>query len=83
MVQANHAMVVCPFYKARSQLSRLIRLALQGAKLSISRGDAEPGIELLPARGHAKRRLGGLRRHKFEFAEDFNVTPGDFKEYEG
>lgn len=75
-------MVVFPVYKAKSQLSKLIRLALQGEKVFISRGGGDPDIELVPAQKHASRRFGGLSHHKFKIARDFNAPVADFADYE-
>jgi antitoxin (DNA-binding transcriptional repressor) of toxin-antitoxin stability system len=73
---------IFPVYKAKSRLSELIRLALSGERVFISRGGAEPDIELVPTKKRRnQRRLGGLSDSKFAMAKDFDAPLDDFAEF--
>jgi antitoxin (DNA-binding transcriptional repressor) of toxin-antitoxin stability system len=75
-------MATFPIYKAKSRLSELIRLALSGEKVFISRGGNGPEIELVPTkRRRVVRALGTLASKKFKMAKDFDAPLDDFGDY--
>ena len=68
-------------HEAKTQLSRLIQEALDGAEVVIAR-DNVPLVRLvvLPA-ARPERRIGGARGMLLSMAPDFDAALDDFAEY--
>lgn len=68
-------------HEAKTQLSRLIRRALEGEEIVIARGK-EPLVKLVPLPEQRRaRRIGGARGLIEHMAEDFNAPLDAFKDY--
>ncbi|MFH2006699.1 MAG: type II toxin-antitoxin system prevent-host-death family antitoxin [bacterium] len=67
-------------HKAKTHLSRLIRDALNGEEIIISKGN-RPMVKLVPLPGaRAERRLDGAADN-IQIADDFDEPLEDFGEY--
>jgi antitoxin (DNA-binding transcriptional repressor) of toxin-antitoxin stability system len=68
-------------HEAKAQLSKLIRRALEGEEIIITKGKS-PLVKLtvLPE-AHKERRLGGARGVVTYIAEDFDAPLEEFKDY--
>lgn len=67
-------------HEAKTHLSKLIRRAMQGEEIVISRGN-EPLVKLVPLRVAGQKRVIGDYKGRIEIADDFAATPEDFEEY--
>lgn len=68
-------------YEAKTHLSELIRLALQGEEIIISRGK-EPVVKLVAlAQARPVRQIGMYPNAVMKVAEDFDAPLPDFEEY--
>lgn len=70
-------MVMVNSYEAKTQLSRLIRRALEGERIVIAKA-GKPLVELRPYR-EQERRKGGIWRGKVKMAEDFDEPLTDLE----
>ena len=70
-------MVVVNSYEAKTQLSKLIRRALDGERIVIARS-GKPLVELLPFVESAPRK-GGIWKGKVRMADDFDEPLADFE----
>lgn len=69
-------------HQAKTQLSKLIKQALEGEEIIIARGK-EPLVKLVPLLEQRKaRRIGGARGLVEHIAEDFNEPLEAFKDYQ-
>ena len=71
-------MVIVNSYEAKTQLSKLIRRALDGERIVIARS-GEPLVELRPFR-ETKRRVGGVWKGQVRMAEDFDEPLADLED---
>lgn len=68
-------------HEAKTNLSKLIRLALAGEEVIIARGD-EPVVKLVPVPAEKpQRRAGGAAGVILYMAEDFDAPLEEFAEY--
>lgn len=68
-------------YEAKTHLSELIRLALQGEEIIISRGKT-PVVKLVAlTEARPERKIGIYPRAVLKIAEDFDEPLSDFQEY--
>ena len=68
-------------HEAKTQLSKLIRLALAGEEVIIARGDV-PVVKLTPLPGERpQRRLGIAEGFVIYMADDFDAELEEFAEY--
>ena len=68
-------------HEAKTNLSKLIRLALAGEEVIIARGDV-PVVKLTPViEEKPQRRIGGAKGFIIYMAEDFDAPLEDFEEY--
>ena len=72
---------VFTIHKAKTQFSKLIRLALRGEDIIIANGK-EPLIRLVPVEGKEPQRTIGLFEGKISMSDDFDAPLDDFKEYQ-
>lgn len=63
--------------EAKSQLSKLGKLAWKGQKIVIER-DGKPYLDLLPHRADPVERKPGRLKGKIVMAPDFDATPEEF-----
>lgn len=69
-------------HQAKTQLSKLIKQALEGEEIIIARGQ-EPLVKLVPLPEQRRaRRIGGARGLVEHIAEDFNEPLEAFKDYQ-
>ena len=61
-------------HEAKSQLSRLGRLAWEGEEIVIARA-GEPYLRLVPYREQRTRRKLGVLKGRIQIAPDFDETP--------
>ena len=61
-------------HEAKSQLSRLGRLAWEGEEIVIARS-GEPYLRLVPYRERRSRRTLGMLKGQIRIAPDFDETP--------
>lgn len=73
-------MKTLPIHKAKAELSKLIKLALDGEEVVIARGK-EPLVKLVPVEGKQPQRVIGLFKGQVEMAPDFDAPLEDFEEY--
>ncbi|MEM6454782.1 MAG: type II toxin-antitoxin system prevent-host-death family antitoxin [Acidobacteriota bacterium] len=71
-------MVVVNSYEAKTQLSRLIRRALEGERIVIAKA-GKPLVELRPYRD-APARVGGAWKGQVEMADDFDAPLTDLED---
>ena len=64
-------------HEAKSQLSRLGRLAWEGEQIVIAKA-GEPYLRLVPYREHKTRRKPGALKGQIWIAPDFDETPQEF-----
>lgn len=68
-------------HEAKTNLSKLIRLALAGEEVIIARGNV-PVVKLTPVvEEKPQRRIGGAKGIIIYMAEDFDAELEDFEEY--
>ena len=68
-------------HEAKTNLSKLIRLALAGEEVIIARGN-EPVVMLVPvAAEKPQRRIGGAKGFILYMADDFDAPLEEFAEY--
>jgi antitoxin (DNA-binding transcriptional repressor) of toxin-antitoxin stability system len=68
-------------YEAKTHLSELIRLALQGEEIIISRGK-KPVVKLVALReAKPERKIGMHPQAVLKIAEDFDAPLPDFRDY--
>ncbi len=73
--------MVFTVHEAKTQLSKLIRLALAGEEVIIARGDV-PVVKLTPLpEKKPQRRIGGAKGFILYMADDFDAPLEEFKEY--
>ena len=70
-------MVMVNSYEAKTQLSKLIRRALEGERIVIAKA-GKPLVELRPYREQEPRK-GGIWRGKVKMAEDFDQPLTDLE----
>jgi len=63
-------------HEAKSQLSRLGELALNGEKVIIAKA-CQPYMELIPYRAQPSSRTPGRLKGQLSIAEDFDETPSE------
>jgi prevent-host-death family protein len=63
-------------HEAKSQLSRLIEMALAGEEVIISKA-GKPVVKLIPYPDRTTPRILGVWRGKVKIAEDFDELPPD------
>lgn len=69
-------------HEAKTQLSRLIKQALEGEEIVIARGK-EPLVKLVPLPEQRRaRRIGGAQGLIEHMAEDFDAPLDAFKDYQ-
>jgi prevent-host-death family protein len=67
--------------EAKAHFSELVKLALMGEEIVISR-DNKPVLKLTPvAETNKKRQPGSAKGQILSIAPDFDATPVDFKDY--
>ncbi len=68
-------------HEAKTHLSRLIRSALSGEEVVVTKGKI-PVVKISPIQPVIrKRRLGGLSHLSMKMSDDFDKALDDFKEY--
>lgn len=68
-------------HEAKTHLSRLIQLALDGEEIIIAKGK-QPMVKLVVvAEMRKKRRIGGAKDVILQMADDFDEPLDDFAEY--
>ena len=68
-------------HEAKTNLSKLIRLALAGEEIIIARGDV-PVVKLTPIEEEKpQRRIGGAKGFIRYMADDFDAPLEEFEEY--
>ena len=67
-------------YQAKSQLSKLLRQALNGEEVIISNRN-NPLVRLTVIEKPDRKKLLGMFKGKISISKDFNETPKDFKDY--
>ena len=73
-------MLKVTIHEAKTHLSRLIRRALDGEEIIISRGK-EPAVRLVPVSKSKSKRSIGDYAGKIKIAEDFDGPLDDFEAY--
>lgn len=68
-------------HEAKSQLSKLLKAALAGEKVIITKAGT-PLVELVPVQAKAPRRVGESSGAIVYMAEDFNAELDDFTDYQ-
>ena len=66
--------------EAKAQFSALVRRALAGEEIVISK-DHKPLVKLVPLARPDKERKPGSAKGRVRLAPDFDQTPADFKDY--
>lgn len=66
--------------EAKAQFSGLVRRALAGEEIIISK-DHKPLIKLVPLAERGKARTPGSAKGRVRLAPDFDQIPADFKDY--
>jgi prevent-host-death family protein len=69
-------MEIANIHDAKSQLSKLIELALEGEEVIIAKA-GKPIIKLVPIRADDAPRKGGQWKGRVRIADDFDVLPDD------
>lgn len=67
--------------EAKAQFSGLVRRALAGEEIIISK-DHKPLVKLVPLADPGRARTPGSARGRVRLAPDFDETPSDFKDYQ-
>jgi prevent-host-death family protein len=67
--------------EAKAQFSGLVRRALAGEEIIISK-DHKPLIKLVPLAEPRQARMPGSAKGRVRLAPDFDRTPPDFKDYQ-
>jgi prevent-host-death family protein len=76
-------MQVVNIHKAKTELSKLIKMALEGEEIVIAKA-GKPLVHLLPYKAPSKKRKPGRYKKKIWMAPDFNETPDEIiKGFEG
>ncbi|MGH8338479.1 MAG: type II toxin-antitoxin system Phd/YefM family antitoxin [Gammaproteobacteria bacterium] len=73
-------MTQATIHEAKTQLSKLIRKALEGEDVIIAKA-GKPVVRLVPFRPATPLRKPGGWKGKFWMAEDFDAELEDFKDY--
>lgn len=68
-------------YEAKTQLSELLKAALAGERVIITKAGT-PLVELVPVSGQEARRVGEAKRTLLYMANDFNEPLEDFDPYQ-
>lgn len=68
-------------HEAKSQLSKLLKAALAGEKVIITKAGT-PLVELVPVENKAPRRVGEAGGAILYMADDFDEPLDDFSEYQ-
>lgn len=67
--------------EAKAHFSELVQKAMLGEEVVIAK-DNKPLLRLMPLTPSSQARLPGSAKGRILFmAEDFDATPGDFKDY--
>jgi prevent-host-death family protein len=69
-------MEIANIHEAKSRLSRLIELALEGEEVIIAKA-GKPVIKLMPIRANDAPRKGGQWKGRVRIADDFDALPDD------
>ena len=69
-------MEIANIHDAKSQLSKLIELAMNGEEVIIAKA-GQPMVRLVPIHTDASPRQGGQWKGRVRIADDFNVLPDD------
>jgi prevent-host-death family protein len=67
-------------YEAKTRLSEMVRDALNGKEVIITR-HGKPVVRLVPVQTMEGKRELGFFAGQIRIAEDFDATPSDFKDY--
>ena len=67
-------------HEAKTNLSKLVELALQGEKVIICKA-GEPIAQIIPFTEKKVARKGGAWKGKGKIEKDFDTLPADFMEY--
>lgn len=67
-------------YEAKTRLSEMVRNALNGEEVIITR-HGKPAVRLVPVETVGGKRDLGFFRDQVRIAEDFDETPTDLKDY--
>lgn len=67
-------------HEAKTNLSRLVREALEGEEIVIARGD-EPLVRLVPLESRRRVRVFGSARGLVRWSDDFDEPLAGFDEY--
>lgn len=70
-------MEIANIHDAKSRLSRLVDLALEGEEVILAKA-GKPVIRLVPIRADDKPRVGGQWKGKVRIADDFDALPDEF-----
>ena len=68
-------------YEAKTRLSELVREALAGEEVIISR-NGKPAVRLVPIQKEKQKRELGFYAGKITIADDFDAPLDDFNEYQ-
>lgn len=69
-------MLTANIYQAKSQLSHLVKLALAGEEIIISRANW-PMVKLVPIKTAVAPRRPGMLKDKISISRDFDTLPAD------
>jgi prevent-host-death family protein len=69
-------MEITNIHQAKSQLSKLIELALDGEEVVIAKA-GKPVVKLVPIRNQDVPRKGGQWKGRVRIADDFDALPDD------
>ncbi len=69
-------MQIANIHQAKSQLSKLVELALDGEEVIIAKA-GKPVIKLTPIRSDDTPRQGGQWKDRVRIADDFDALPDD------
>lgn len=67
-------------HEAKTNLSKLIDLAIQGKEVTICKA-GQPVAKLVPYQVNLKKRKAGAWKGKVKIEKDFDTLPEDFLEY--
>jgi antitoxin (DNA-binding transcriptional repressor) of toxin-antitoxin stability system len=71
-------MIIANMYEAKTRLSQLVQLALDGEEVVLAKA-GKPLVKLVPT-GQKKKIRFGLMNGKIKIADDFNETSAEFEE---
>jgi prevent-host-death family protein len=69
-------MEIANIHEAKSQLSKLVELAMNGEEVIIARAGT-PMVRLVPIQADATPRVGGQWKGRVRIADDFDSLPED------